>query len=393
MKFSSLFYTIFLLLFAAAPLCATTKESEQPNEISLRELCVKRIESYQQKQNELNEALLNAAKDGDLDLVVNWIKQGADVNYADSEGYTALHNIFRTFTNRSMQIPIARELIKAGANPNSRCHGGRYGITTFGCDVDSPNKVFYVAMVLAAGMTIDESERYLDSSELIAHFMINSPFSTFCKNPSSFLLQKHEQVVLDNLLQYSLFAGRVDLAKLLLDHGANLDAYSDSFLSYVLCGSQNSELINFILDQSFLKNGVHSPLRKILKSSVSSLSSFSFGSPACIKGAVMTLKSLASVAVKNIETASEINSSAAHAAAQAPASQDPQILEDRKIREQQDREYEEAVAKDMAKAAALADQAEVQPVELIAGNEEVAAPTPSSEELRAIQLQAIEKRS
>lgn len=61
----------------------------------------------------LGEALTRAAHYSDLDVVKGFLKIGADVNYADNFGYTAL--IHAAENNKTSVI---KALIKEGADPN-----------------------------------------------------------------------------------------------------------------------------------------------------------------------------------------------------------------------------------------------------------------------------------
>jgi ankyrin repeat protein len=70
MKSLSLFYTVFLMLFVAAPLCATTRVSEQ-------------------LQN-LNDRLMQVSYEGNLCEAKNLLAQGAQVNATTPEGVTPL---------------------------------------------------------------------------------------------------------------------------------------------------------------------------------------------------------------------------------------------------------------------------------------------------------------
>ncbi len=67
-----------------------------------------------QKLNRLNEDLLKAANTGDLQLLFNALKNGADVNYRNSIGFNPLYNAVKN--NHAAAVIL---LLEHGADPNS----------------------------------------------------------------------------------------------------------------------------------------------------------------------------------------------------------------------------------------------------------------------------------
>ncbi|NEO22997.1 MAG: ankyrin repeat domain-containing protein [Moorea sp. SIO4G2] len=64
--------------------------------------------------NDLNEGLLQASKDGDLEVVKSLVAQGADVNVKDKENATALmRSVSRNYRE------IVEFLIEKGADVNA----------------------------------------------------------------------------------------------------------------------------------------------------------------------------------------------------------------------------------------------------------------------------------
>ena len=65
-------------------------------------------------KEELNEALLQASKEGNLELVKSLISQGADVNVKDKENATSLMRaVSRNYEG------IVKELLEKGADVNA----------------------------------------------------------------------------------------------------------------------------------------------------------------------------------------------------------------------------------------------------------------------------------
>lgn len=65
-------------------------------------------------QEQLNEALRQACKAGDIKEAKKYIKKGADVDYADENGYTPFHIVaINGYTD------IAKLLLAKGANPKA----------------------------------------------------------------------------------------------------------------------------------------------------------------------------------------------------------------------------------------------------------------------------------
>ena len=63
---------------------------------------------------------IEAAKKGDVPLIIELIDKGADINTPDKDGYTAL-----MYVVRYNYVWLAKILIKAGANVNAQDDGGR----------------------------------------------------------------------------------------------------------------------------------------------------------------------------------------------------------------------------------------------------------------------------
>jgi ankyrin repeat protein len=107
MKLSSLFYTVFLTLFVAAPLCATTRESEMS---LFKERLGKKL---------LNKELRAAIFDGAIAKVENLLAQGADVNALKYDGSAALH-----VAAQEGHVELVRLLVGAGADVNAVMYDG-----------------------------------------------------------------------------------------------------------------------------------------------------------------------------------------------------------------------------------------------------------------------------
>jgi uncharacterized protein len=73
----------------------------------------------QRKNNHAVEAFVDAAFFGYIDVIINAIYQGIDINAICSNGETALHKAIR-----NNQLSTVRILLEAGANPNLKEEGG-----------------------------------------------------------------------------------------------------------------------------------------------------------------------------------------------------------------------------------------------------------------------------
>jgi hypothetical protein len=107
MKLLSVFYTVFVLLFVVAPLCATTKASEQRPQLDPA------------VQKDLNKRLIRASCNGVLLEVEQLLAQGANVNSANGKGFTPL-----CMAVRKGCVEMARLLIGAGADVNLATNQG-----------------------------------------------------------------------------------------------------------------------------------------------------------------------------------------------------------------------------------------------------------------------------
>jgi hypothetical protein len=113
MKLSSFFYTVFLMLFAAAPLCATTRASEERPVLTPAE------------QEDLNWRLFKACGQKKLFEVKQLLAQGADVNMFTTFGTTPLHEAtFISDEKIGRNIDIIRLLLDKNANVNAAYYDG-----------------------------------------------------------------------------------------------------------------------------------------------------------------------------------------------------------------------------------------------------------------------------
>jgi ankyrin repeat protein len=426
MKVISIFQLLAVSLLISSTLYATTREGEMPKVGMVQQRLAdlrrasgqslstvsdvaqsRRLAAERQEQNKLNEELLVASWNGDIKRVEQLLRDGAAINVIGSNGYTPLMRAIDRALLKDIQgrrcAVVAKMLISAGADVNMVTPAphpylknlGITHVTPLFAACEGPLMAHLIAHGADVAPVVNAWKLMgidISSKDLEVYRKLFFVFIDFLKNPDDFLSQNHDnKQLLNEMFLFCIAAGRADLVQKLVAHGVDVNAVERENHSALDCAliMNDPAMISLIL--RLTSSFVNSPKRDGF-----------YLDPQCllVKPALMTLKLLAEKAVKNMTStivqpaAPEINSSAAHAAALAPASQDPQILADREIREQQDRDYEEAVAIDTAIAASLAEQAEVvAPVELIVGNEEAAEATPSPEELRAIQLQAIEKRS
>jgi uncharacterized glyoxalase superfamily protein PhnB len=113
----------------------------------------------------VNEQLINAARDGNTDAVVQMIAEGADVNAADQTGATAL-----AFASTNSLVAVLVYLIAAGVNVNA---ANQYGTTalmlaSYNENGFSQDDEAVVARLIAAGANVNAVNNVGNTALMIA---------------------------------------------------------------------------------------------------------------------------------------------------------------------------------------------------------------------------------
>ncbi|MFC7441139.1 ankyrin repeat domain-containing protein [Laceyella putida] len=113
-----------------------------------------------------NEAIVSAARSGELDQVRRLIEAGANVNAADEQGYTALH-----VAVSKESLPMVRLLVEAGADVNAADHKGNtplHRLFTF-CRSMERMKEIYLYMIQSGA----DPTRVNHEGRTLLHMAIN----------------------------------------------------------------------------------------------------------------------------------------------------------------------------------------------------------------------------
>jgi len=159
-----------------------------------------------------NTVLMYAVRLGDKDMVKSLISQGADVNVTDNDSYTVL---MKAVT--SGNTDIVKLLMQAGADINAKTNNG------------------YTALRIAVFF------RHLDVIKLLIHagIDVNAKFRNFGDTPIVLAVK--------NVGLRSDWDLDIDLIKLLISQGADVDAVDDEGL-FALGWAQLANLPQDILD-------------------------------------------------------------------------------------------------------------------------------------------------
>ncbi|MBL6622005.1 MAG: ankyrin repeat domain-containing protein [Rickettsiales bacterium] len=188
-------------------------------------------------QEELNEQLLRAAKDGNSEEVKRLLEAKADVNAKDVDGQTPLQ-----FAAEYGHTGIAAALIAAEANVNAKA---RYGITPLhlaarnghtnivqeliakGADVNAKNNIGYTPLLYAAA-----NGHTKIAAALIAKGADVNAKNTFGGTP----------------LHWAAAVGKTDTVKKLIEAGAKVDAKNTSGKTALDMAISNPEFYNIVID-------------------------------------------------------------------------------------------------------------------------------------------------
>ncbi len=178
---------------------------------------------------ELNNALLNAAKDGYPTLVKLLLDAGANVNHQDKDGQTALTKATSGLIGAvsgvysPVMLNIVRMLLAARANPNIQ---DKYGTTPLIFAVKYEN-IELVKLLLDAGANVNHQNKDGDTALIMASG--DEFWNYLCRRTSSYIM--------------------ADIIKLLLAKGANPNFQNHLGMTALMSASSNghTEIVRLLL--------------------------------------------------------------------------------------------------------------------------------------------------
>lgn len=240
MKSKCIFLAMALLVFCFGCSSKNKGESGQAaTEVEKGEPSKASPASETAPQENLNEALCNAAFSGDIAEVPRLLKAGADVNAKDSMGHTALMR-----ASQKGNVEIVRALIQAGADFRAKREGGMTALM----DASANNQPEVLKVLIEAGA--DPNARTEDGTgvmfwaagygytevvrELVkAGARIEDPIDQFGTTP----------------LMHAVRNGKAETVQALLDLGAQVNAKDTSGKTALARAREegNSEVIEILV--------------------------------------------------------------------------------------------------------------------------------------------------
>lgn len=166
-------------------------------------------------KEQLNEKLIKASKEGDLDVVEQSIKYGADVNTKDRWGHSMLH-----IAVQKINVELVQKLVKKGANVNM---------------IDS---ITFTPLRYAMANSYDKEPKLLDITKILLE-----------QKPDLTLNDYAGKTPLNAAIEFKA----TKTAVLLIEGGADIDLVDESGYAPLHCvgnsGTQNIELLKILLEK------------------------------------------------------------------------------------------------------------------------------------------------
>ncbi len=182
-------------------------------------------------QLQLNEQLVSAAISGYKDTIISLLGRGADVNYANNGGYTALE--FATFNNN---IEIVQLLLERGADVNRT---NNYGNTILSMAAERGHTAIVNVLIKAHGVNVNHANIYGHTALMLAAITGN-------REIVKLLIEHGARVNYTNnkdgntALHLGARNGNISVIKLLLSAGAHLDIKNhNGYTAWGLADSQS----------------------------------------------------------------------------------------------------------------------------------------------------------
>ncbi|WP_456201480.1 ankyrin repeat domain-containing protein [Wolbachia endosymbiont of Protocalliphora sialia] len=276
--------TVKLLLNKCANINAKDKDGKTPLDLAMQEGYTNIVEMIEQVQSDLDEGLLTAVQDGNLNEAEDLVSRNANVNTTDIYSWTPLH--WAAFEDR---LEIARFLIKKGADINA-ADKGPYGKKPVHVAIENNSKDI-IGFLLSKGVSINDTDKQgytplhyaawrgrLEIAELLVDkgASINTAdASTAGKKPIHVAAENNSKSIIEFLiskgvnvdeadkngwapLHYAAKFDQLEVAKFLIEKGANINAADTSTIGekpiHVAAENNSKNIIEFLISKGVSVN-------------------------------------------------------------------------------------------------------------------------------------------
>ncbi|MGL9761743.1 MAG: ankyrin repeat domain-containing protein [Wolbachia sp.] len=276
--------TVKLLLNRGASIKVKDKRNRTPLGLADQEGYTNIVEMIEQVQSDLDEGLLTAVQDGNLNEAEGLVSRNANVNITDIYSWTPLH--WAAFEDR---LEIARFLIKKGADINA-ADKGPYGKKPVHVAIENNSKDI-IGFLLSKGVSINDTDKQgytplhyaawrgrLEIAELLVDkgASINAAdASTAGKKPIHVAAENNSKSIIEFLiskgvnvdeadkngwapLHYAAKFDQLEVAKFLIEKGANINAADTSTIGekpiHVAAENNSKNIIEFLISKGVSVN-------------------------------------------------------------------------------------------------------------------------------------------
>ncbi|WP_419198881.1 ankyrin repeat domain-containing protein [Wolbachia endosymbiont of Rhagoletis cingulata] len=271
--------TVELLLRKGASIAVKDKNGKTSLDLAKKEDYTNIVEMIEEVQSALDEKLLTAVQNGDLDAVKDLTNQNANVNARDKYSWTPLH--WAAFKDR---LEVAEFLVKKGADINAE-DKGPYGKKPIHVAAENDSKDI-IEFFLSKGVGIDDTDKQvytplhyavLRRSLEVADLLINKKANvnsvikgTDGKTLLHFIVEKGDIGMVEIFLRgganievkdtdewtpiYSAASyNKLNIVEFLFNNGANIntkDKYGNTLLHVAARYSSELRIVEFFLDKN-----------------------------------------------------------------------------------------------------------------------------------------------